>query len=70
MVESVVFKGVHYEMTVDCIEHKWLIHSTKAEPVGTTIGMAVDPFDIHIMKKSKEEGAYPALMGVQNNEEA
>ena len=70
MVESVVFKGVHYEMTVDCIEHKWLIHSTKAEPVGTTIGMSVDPFDIHIMKKSKEEGAYPALMGVQNNEEA
>ena len=60
MVESVVFKGVHYEMTVDCIEHKWLIHSTKAEPVGTTIGMSVDPFDIHIMKKSKEEGAYPA----------
>lgn len=70
MVESVVFKGVHYEMTVDCIEHKWLIHSTKAEPVGSTIGMAVDPFDIHIMKKSKEEGAYPALMGVQKNEEA
>lgn len=70
MVESVVFKGVHYEMTVDCIEHKWLIHSTKAEPVGTTIGMSVDPFDIHIMKKSKEEGAYPALIGVQNNEEA
>lgn len=70
MVESVVFKGVHYEMTVDCIEHKWLIHSTRAEPVGSTIGMAVDPFDIHIMKKSKEEGAYPALMGVQKNEEA
>ena len=70
MVESVVFKGVHYEMTVDCIDHKWLIHSTKAEPVGSTIGMAVDPFDIHIMKKSREEGAYPALMGVQKNEEA
>ena len=65
-----VFKGVHYEMTVDCIDHKWLIHSTKAEPVGSTIGMTVDPFDIHIMKKSKEEGAYPALMGVHKNEEA
>ena len=70
VVESVVFKGVHYEMTVDCIDHKWLIHSTKAEPVGSTIGMTVDPFDIHIMKKSKEEGAYPALMGVHKNEEA
>ncbi|MGN0634261.1 MAG: spermidine/putrescine ABC transporter ATP-binding protein [Oscillospiraceae bacterium] len=54
IVESVVFKGVHYEMTVDSIEHKWLIHSTKAEPVGAMIGMTFDPFDIHIMKKSEE----------------
>lgn len=70
IVESVVFKGVHYEMTVDCVDHKWLIHSTKAEPVGSVIGMTVDPFDIHIMKKSKQPGSYPALMGVNDNEEA
>ena len=24
IVESVVFEGVHYEMTVDCVDHKWL----------------------------------------------
>lgn len=54
IVESVVFKGVHYEMTVDGVDHKWLIHSTKAEPVGSMIGMSVDPFDIHIMKKTEE----------------
>ena len=70
VVESIVFKGVHYEMTVDCVDHKWLIHSTKAEPVGSVIGMTVDPFDIHIMKKSKQPGSYPALMGVNDNEEA
>ena len=57
-------------MTVDCVDHKWLIHSTKAEPVGSVIGMTVDPFDIHIMKKSKQPGSYPALMGVNDNEEA
>ncbi len=55
IVESVVFKGVHYEMTVDSVDHKWLIHSTKAEPVGSVIGMTFDPFDIHIMKKTREE---------------
>ena len=55
IVESVVFKGVHYEMIVDGVDHKWMIHSTKFEPVGTMIGMAVDPFDIHIMKKVEEE---------------
>ena len=54
IVESVVFKGVHYEMTVDGMEHKWIIHSTLHEPVGTMIGMEIAPFDIHIMKKSEE----------------
>ena len=54
IVESVVFKGVHYEMIVDGVDHKWMIHSTKAEPEGTMIGMTFDPFDIHIMKKEKE----------------
>lgn len=56
IVESVVFKGVHYEMIVDGVDHKWMIHSTKAEAVGNMIGMHFDPFDIHIMKKEKEEG--------------
>ena len=55
IVESVVFKGVHYEMIVDGVDHKWMIHSTKFEPEGTMIGMAVDPYDIHIMKKMEEE---------------
>ena len=55
IVESVVFKGVHYEMIVDGVDHKWMIHSTKFEPVGTMIGMEVDPFDFHIMKKTEEE---------------
>ena len=54
IVESVVFKGVHYEMIVDGVDHKWVIHSTKAEPVGAMIGMTFDPFDIHIMKKTEE----------------
>ncbi len=55
IVESVVFKGVHYEMIVDGVDHKWMIQSTKAEEVGSMIGMTFDPFDIHIMKKAKEE---------------
>ena len=56
IVESVVFKGVHYEMIVDGVDHKWMIHSTKHAPVGTMIGMHFDPDDIHIMKKSEVDG--------------
>lgn len=54
IVESVVFKGVHYEMKIDGVDHQWTVHSTKAEPVGTMVGIDVDPFDIHIMKKTEE----------------
>ena len=50
-VESVVFKGVHYEITVDAHGYKWLIHSTQSQEVGAHIGMNVKPSDIHIMKK-------------------
>lgn len=52
IVESVTFKGVHYEITVDIGDCKWLIHTTKNAEVGAKVGLSVDPFDIHIMHKS------------------
>ena len=55
-VENVTFKGVHYEMLVKSDNFDWLIHSTKAAEIGSLIGMTFDPFDIHIMKKSKNGG--------------
>ncbi len=55
MVESVIFKGVHYEMIVDSCGIKWMIHSTHAEEVGAMVGMLVEPNDIHIMHKMEEE---------------
>ncbi|MBO5742826.1 MAG: TOBE domain-containing protein, partial [Clostridia bacterium] len=52
IVESVIFKGVHYEMLIDSCGYKWLVHDTvKAEP-GAEVSLFVKPFDIHIMKKS------------------
>ena len=50
-VTHVIFKGVHYEMEVYAGKTTWLVHSTKMHPVGTLVGVAVDPFDIHIMNK-------------------
>jgi len=51
VVESVVFKGVHYESIVDDNNHKWMVHSTKHNEVGTQVCLYVAPEDIHIMKK-------------------
>ncbi len=50
-VVDVVFKGVHYEMTVMCKGCEWIIHSTECEPVGTMVGMKIIPFNIQIMNK-------------------
>ena len=63
-VLSTTFKGVHFEMIVDINGKEWMIHSTKSQEPGSTIGMSVDPFDIHIMHKSNvalysDEGAAP-----------
>lgn len=55
VVESVIFKGVHYEMVVDAAGFKWKIHSTICENIGDIIDMNIEPFDIHIMHKMKEE---------------
>ncbi len=51
LVEDVVFKGVHYEITVDSKGYKWLIHSTQSQNIGDTIGMKINPADIQIMDK-------------------
>lgn len=57
VVESIVFKGVHYEMMVRTQFFTFMVHSTMAESVGKTVGLTVIPFDIHIMHKSAEAQA-------------
>ncbi len=50
-VVSLIFKGVHYEMEVEALGFTWLVHSTGLAPVGSEVGLFVDPFNIQIMKK-------------------
>ena len=57
VVESIVFKGVHYEMMVRTQFFTFMVHSTMAESVGKTVGLSVIPFDIHIMHKCAEAEA-------------
>ncbi len=54
IVESVTFKGVHYEMMVEGCGHHWMIHSTAASEPGSFIGMNITPNDIHIMDRMEE----------------
>lgn len=58
VVTSVTFKGVHNEIIVDVDGFKWMIQTTEYENPGDTIGMIMQPDDIHIMKKSKYSGKF------------
>ena len=55
IVSHVIFKGVHYEMEVMANGFEWLVHSTKMFPVGTNVGIKVDPYNIQIMNKPASE---------------
>lgn len=53
-VKSIVFKGVHNEMTVLTPEgFEFLVHDYDPYTVGQTVGLSIKPFDIHVMKKER-----------------
>lgn len=54
IVDSVIFKGVHYEMIVKSNGYDWMIQSTIMKAEGEHIGMSITPDDIHIMRKVKD----------------
>lgn len=49
VVTSVVFKGVHYEITVESGRNEIVIQTTKSAKVGDKVGLNVEPDGIHIM---------------------
>ena len=55
IVTHLIFKGVHYDMEVSANNYDLLVHSTDMFPVGTEVGIRVDPFDIQIMNKPESE---------------
>ncbi len=54
-VESVFFKGVHYEMKVNTGAFTWKVHSTTMYPAGSRVGLSIVPSNIHIMRRMEAE---------------
>lgn len=55
-VDSMLFRGVHYEIC--CIDNKgyeWVIQTTKKAEVGSEVGLYFDPEAIHIMVPGETE---------------
>jgi spermidine/putrescine transport system ATP-binding protein len=52
VVDSIVFKGVHYEIDVLTDHRLYTIHTTDVSPVGKKVGLSFNKEDIHVMVKS------------------
>ncbi|MBQ2640574.1 MAG: TOBE domain-containing protein, partial [Lachnospiraceae bacterium] len=49
VVDSVIFKGIHYEITVLSGRNEIVIQTVRNAAVGDRVGLRVDPENIHIM---------------------
>lgn len=67
VIESVVFKGVHYEMEILAKGLYWLVQTTDFAKVGDRVSLCIGPNDIHIMNKMFE-GTTNHLRGVVTEE--
>ena len=50
IVDSIIFKGVVYEICAIIQGKEFVIHKYEKFEVGDEIGLTVDPFEIHLMK--------------------
>ena len=57
-VTGITFKGLNYDIIVDFRGFKWLLQTTDFHGVGETIGIRLNPEDIHIMHKSEYSGQF------------
>ena len=58
-VDSVIFKGIHYEIVVLVGRNEMVIQTTKAANVGETVGMRLFPDDIHVIAAEDNTNFFP-----------
>ena len=63
VVESSIFKGVHYEMVIRTPEFSFTAQSTDNQEVGREVSLLMVPDAIHVMKKSAERPVTAAYAG-------
>lgn len=68
-VTSVIFKGIHYQILVQCGRNEIEIQSTVAPAVGETVGMNIEPNGIHVMKKKFRVNKFSGVITKKNTVE-
>nr|WP_027870684.1 polyamine ABC transporter ATP-binding protein [[Eubacterium] cellulosolvens] len=59
LVISVIFKGMHYEITVQAGKNEYVIRDVRNAVVGSLVGLRVDPDNIHIMVSEDALNIFP-----------
>ena len=65
-VISVVFKGIHYEISVQVGKYELVIQSTESREVGEVIGMRIAPDGIHLMKPKYTKNVFDGTITKRN----
>lgn len=68
-VTSVVFKGIHYQILVQCGRYEIEIQSTTAPKTGETVGLTIAPDGIHVMKKIFRVNKFSGVITKRNTVE-
>ncbi len=68
-VTSVIFKGIHYQILVQCGRYEIEIQSTHTPNVGETVGLKIDPDGIHVMKKKFKVNKFAGIITKRNTVE-
>ena len=68
-VTSVIFKGIHYQILVQCGRYEIEIQSTTTPKVGDKVGLTVQPDGIHVMKKKFRVNKFTGVITKRNTVE-
>lgn len=69
VVDSVVFKGVHYEITVLSGDNEIVIHSIYNAVVGDTISIDIEPDSIHLIENNLTTNDFEGIITKHNTVE-
>ena len=61
-VQTVIFKGMHYDITVQSGDNEILLKSTKNAEVGELLGLRIEPDGIHVIHAETNINIYKGII--------
>lgn len=65
-VRSAIFKGMHYEITVESGDNEIVVRSTKLAAMGETLGLRIEPDGIHVIPSDTTINLYDGVITALN----